>query len=430
MNVKFTSIKENDVASCGYSVSGELQIVRITRKTTAGKITALKKDSVVLDGTEYKCTPDAKQGMKLGISITAYQDQDGTILFWEKQSSSQSGESYGVILDAAMESKAIDGSSLLLKIWTPQNTQQIFNITQSITVNGKKMDVTKDLLNLFISAKEQLVRYSAKEDTLRSITLARAGSDFEELTGGFTNYRYKIQQRGFEIPGIYASNFMLRDDTVVFSLVKENNAFSDKKSQVTTPAYFAHDHYYTIRAYDKDEQGRCKAIVVMSSASDTFKPSSEMFLCTDVFTGLNEKDEIVTFVKGYFRGEEREMAVWEGFTTPFEVGGVYIVTTRENKEIGIAQLVDSVYSSADLSLSSLGGVRVACLGTVTGAGGGVCEVTANGQANSFVVSAANVYRINAETKKASLATPDSITKGSRVFINQDDFYVRDVFIIE
>lgn len=300
-------IEPNDVCCVIVSADkGFVEIKKITNKIT-GKLTALKEDKAVIDGSEYYFTDYFENiylnKAKIGTEAAFYVTESNEII---SMTESNSDMMYAYAVAGKYETKMDE--TLKLKMFTQSGNMSVFELDEKASVDGNKNLSLAAVYRMFLESGEfvpQIIRYSCSPSgkinalDFRTAELPQSlekGNDdknslvyYGSKSGNYKQYNATVS-RSFHINSSVC--FIIPDD------LSDEDAFN-----VVGKSYFTNNTYYTFECYDLDETGGMGAIVYRKTKDSAIADSCLPVLVESVETSMNSGGD-EGYNINYFTGSE------------------------------------------------------------------------------------------------------------------------------
>ena len=199
-------------------------------------------------------------------------------------------------------------STLQVKLLTAQNEIKVFSLAQNIRLNGSSISTTSEAgRNTFLQAlrnnpvsngdskdpSPQIILYKLSADGLiNSVETAKEGDNGNLLVGYTTGPNGKVQYKS----GTKTFRMKVSADssTAVFRVPADMAAADDEDFDAPGVSAFKHDNNYTIAAYNVNDGGVAKAIVVWDSVSKSMPSDTSAFAIVDKVVSSVKEDGMET----------------------------------------------------------------------------------------------------------------------------------------
>lgn len=287
-------------------------------KKIDGVVEEVGQEAVVIDSTEYMLNTyfeDTGVILVPGTSYTFYIAGDGSLTLAKRAKAA--GTDYGFYLGLG-RGTGMDPVSQI-KILTPSNTVEIFELSEKLTLDGTSMkndDLRID--NKLVNGSfynYMLIRYTLNDsgkvtmlDTCDSgVNTSWDVDENPDYNNSLTKY-LDYTAIEYRAGALYANPaFSLRNATIFVapSELRTNSAAShtDEEFEVTNTGFFSDKGDYYIDAYDFDENYYPRAIVVYANtAGGAPSADSNSHLVYSVTDAVNDDGEITKLIRSYSKG--------------------------------------------------------------------------------------------------------------------------------
>ncbi len=275
----FRDIAEKSVLTVYESRDKLYKEVYISNNALNGKVDEISGRELMIDGTEYD-TNSRFEGVMVGSVGVFYLANDKTIAAFLE---GDSGLKYGYVLDCA-KGEGIS-SDISVRLLTADNKKQIFEIADTVILQGKAQDADK-VFEEFVSGSAinyQLIRYST--DAYGKIKIVDLADDYSSLTdiiekyevrentnNSLTKYLSEEKVWYYSTPDAGAPNFIF-GSALIFS-VPENMVpgtfYSDDMFSVINTSNLTSSSDYIVDVYDYSEDFVPGAVVIYSTKTSDF----------------------------------------------------------------------------------------------------------------------------------------------------------------
>lgn len=305
---EFEDISTEMLVSAYISEDRKYAKVYLNEGSVTGTVDGYTEDEISIDGKWYPVAnpllPSLEdKSLKLGETGVFYLDVQGKVAVLDNDETS---DNYGFLM-LADTSGGVD-STLQVKLLTAQNEIKVFSLAQNIRLNGSSISTTSEagrntflqtLKNNPVSNGEnkdhspQIILYKLSADGLiNSVETAKDGDNGSLLVGYTTGPGGKVQYKS----GTKTFRMKVSADssTVVFRVPADMTAADDEDFDAPGVSAFKHDNNYTIAAYNVNDGGVAKAIVVWDSVSKSMPSDTSAFAIVDKVVSSVKEDGMET----------------------------------------------------------------------------------------------------------------------------------------
>ncbi len=476
-NISLSEVEKSNVLAVAQSVDNEYMTIYVSDTEISGAVSAIEVSddttSVWIDDNEVKTSVwyDEKiaQGdsrvkkIKSGDSIKALLDINGDIAF-VKESDSDSELCYGLLID--IDAKNI-GNNGQIKILTTDNEFVIYDITGKIKFgyvdNGSykvssanAADIYAALDDPLILSKVQLVKYAAKENSLKKLYLSDEDGKSGYLESGGAQFS------GHYRAGVIDGKYIVNEDTLLF-IAPGDGSETEKLSASYAKETLSNGSNSNMKIYDV-KNGVVGAIVKLDTIvsgrlmTGIDMVNSDVMLVQNVRHVTNDKGDTYLTAEGYVNGEmktvlfsdtlsaqsESRNALKKGCLIQYATNKAYLDFAFYKDYDEVVEVFKVLHDFNDATLSAYQSWNYidirsdnAQIGITYGSVSYKLDenfIVTLGQENetsAFLTSSGTqVYKYNRNEKKAEICTYDDVCVGMTVLIRQRYGNVREIIIVE
>ena len=314
MQSSFTSIKSGCTLSVFISKDKKTGRIIISENTVKGKAEQISEDTAVVGGKEYYLSDKLQTVLSLGKEYEFYADYFGELA--DIKTTKTQKEVYGYLLGALSDDDFASDDTVRLKILTekedikelPAESRIKFYCCSDGTYERipvlSLIDRLSDVSGTHKVAK-RLIKYSLNSEGKvtevyipydNTLNYEKDDNDKFRLDAQLKSVNYR------SAPKLFNSQFGGDADTAVFVVPKNEETAAYDDYYVTDMSIFRNDCTYSVDMYDCDRANIAKIIVVASS--ETFS-NKYGFIYETCGQQLNADDEVVTYIKGMYKGMEQ-----------------------------------------------------------------------------------------------------------------------------
>lgn len=477
-NISLSEIERSNVLAVAQSLDKEYVTVYVSDSEISGEVSAIgvseERTSIRIDDTEVKTSVwyDGKiaQGdsrvkkITPGDNIKVLLDINGDIAF-VKESDADSELRYGVLID--IEANNAIGNNGQVKILTTDNEFVIYDITGKIKFgyvdNGSYKvssanadDICAVLNNSLILSKVQLIKYAAKENSLKKMYLSDEDgkSGYLESGGAQFNGHYRA--------GVIDGTYIVTEDTMLFR-VPGDGSETEKLSASYAKETLSNGSNNNIKIYDV-KNGVIGAIVKLDTIlSGTLYTgidmvNSDVMLVQNVKHVTNEAGDTYLMAEGFVNGEEKAVlfsdtlskysanqnALKKGCLIQYATNKLMLGFAYYNdydEVVEVYKVLHDLNDAAAEEYQSWNYTDIRSDNAQIGITYGTVSYKYNenftvalGQEDkvcAFLTSSGTqVYKYSRSEKKAEICTYDDVSVGMTVLIRQRYGNVREIIIVE
>ena len=476
-NISLSEVEKSNVLAVAQSVDNEYMTIYVSDTEISGAVSAIEVSddttSVWIDDNEVKTSVwyDEKiaQGdsrvkkIKSGDSIKALLDINGDIAF-VKESDSDSELCYGLLID--IDAKNI-GNNGQIKILTTDNEFVIYDITGKIKFgyvdNGSykvssanAADIYAALDDPLILSKVQLVKYAAKENSLKKLYLSDEDGKSGYLESG------GVQFSGHYRAGVIDGKYIVNEDTLLF-IAPGDGSETKKLSASYAKETLSNGSNSNMKIYDV-KNGVVGAIVKLDTIvsgrlmTGIDMVNSDVMLVQNVRNVTNDKGDTYLTAEGFVNGEmktvlfsdtlsahsESRNALKKGCLIQYATNKAYLDFAYYNDYDEVVEVFKVLHDFNDATLSTYQSWNYidirsdnAQIGITYGSvsykldENFIVTLAEENETSAFLASSGTqVYKYNRNEKKAQICTYDDVCVGMTVLIRQRYGNVREIIIVE
>lgn len=317
-NLGFDDITTDSVLSVAQN--GNYYECVIVKESVSGTVEKITTDgdgevTVFVDNNTYRFAPEMDRSraldIKSGSKYVFFLDGSGKISAAKTERSSGEALSW-VYLLRVYDDEAEE--AVYMKVLTPSDERNSVKLADNVKIDGELIKrITKNTLEARLKAAnsagiEQPVKIKVNEDgAVTDIdTVYKSEKENESASvrrfynGEIGPLYFKTHLNAFGLKVQYSAN------TIVFSVPQ---GLSEEDYTALRPDAFMVDVQYNIAAYNTDKYSLVADVIV---CTDTIASSKRMWMqdyitvVTDVSTAANDDGEILTRLRGYQNGSEKE----------------------------------------------------------------------------------------------------------------------------
>jgi len=475
-NISISEIERGNVLAVAQSLDKEYMTVYVSDSEVSGEVSAIEvfedTTSIYIDDKEIKTSAwyDSKiaQGdsrvkkINSGDTIIALLDINGDIAF-VRESDSDSELYYGLLID--IEANNAIGNNGQIKILTTDNEFVIYDITGKIKfgyvdngsykVSSANASDICAVLNRALS-KVQLVKYAAKENSLKKMYLSDEDGKSGYLESGGAQFS------GHYRAGVIDGKYIVNEDTLLF-VAPGDGSETEKLSFSYAKESLSNGSNINVKIYDV-KNGVIGAIVKLDSIASgklltgIDMVNSDVMLVQNVRNVTNEKGDTYLTAEGYVNGEAKTIlfsdtlsgssasrnALKKGCIIQYATNKTYLDFAYYNDYDEVVEVFRVVHDLNDTSLTpyqawNYTDIRSnnAQIGITYGTLSYKLDenfiVTLGGEDTNcafLASSGTKVYKYTQSEKKAEICTYDDVCVGMTVLIRQRYGNVREIIIVE
>ena len=291
--------------------------ILILENKVSGRITNIADggddNTITINEQEYGYISDIRDKLSVGKTADFYIGSCGKIVIVSQ--GYMSDDMYGYLVKSYSES---DGRTYL-KIFTQNNKMKVFSTGDKVSFTGykdggyveNKSISSQELINY--ASSSQLVCFSADDDdVLKKIVLAYDYSN-DSTYNGYDTDRFSLEYHSLNgrIFNVVASeDYFYNSDSIIFNIPADGNT---KDYFVESYSYYAEQNNVEVMLYDANEKWVVSVGVVITSDSAAQEPDDETLgeeniaVISEVYSMLNDDDEVIRAYKAYRCGQEVEL---------------------------------------------------------------------------------------------------------------------------
>lgn len=310
----FSSIKKDTLVSIMKSDDEKYVKIIINSNKQTGKLSAVNKDTVVMDGTKYYLSKlyDTALQPKLssGETGTLYLDIDGEAAVFISESAG--AYQYGFLMNAWIES---GGDKVGIKLLASNGEVQTYDVKIPVSIDSLKVKTDMEILNKLSSngnVERQVIRYVVNDNNeINKIDLPYKDSPQPNEKENSLHLEYDSGTAGYEYKsyaGSFSGKAIIDDSTIIFSVPEEK--MSDDMYTVESKSYFVNDVAYRLKSYMIDPDGVVADVVVVIKSDDTaISDTTTLGLVNSIYTGLSADEIECSIISVYNDGVLKELPI-------------------------------------------------------------------------------------------------------------------------
>ena len=294
--------------------------VYLQKEKLSGILSGISDTEITLDNQNIPLSPSFDRNsveFYMSKKVNLYVDINGKASFV----TIESGGQYGFLYKALWQDIEED---LLCIIFTTDNQMKKYVLPDKLVFNNERKtdaEVYTALLNGNVSAQQQVVRFETNdEDEIIKLYTAQ----FSTKEDGELDYDYDAELRD---KGMFRKSMLLKkrqwvhtvggmwsktgqsswievffSGTVPVLVRSESEVTSEKDMYWYTQSYFVLDKFYLCEGFDLREDNTISAMVVYKNLSFEVKKSDNFVVVDKITTEINEDEEVVKMLWGYYKG--------------------------------------------------------------------------------------------------------------------------------
>lgn len=344
-SIDIDEIAEGDVLSIYANVSETAYRVIINRNNVVhGSVTQIDSydEMYQIDGEWYKLCPCYQQAApELSDEGTWYLNANGDIVYMSNQTSA-AARNYALVMNIAPSTDGFD-DELMIRFIDRDGRVRTQELSQSADyeINGERYELSEvpdEVYSVDLIHRVVLFRENSRDEITYLEVL--------ESADGVQEYTYDRYEKFF-------NQYPVDHNAVVFNTESDEWILSSDMVEVISLDALSHDEEYTAEVF-LDSQGEI-AVILMSEGTTTVAGDASLFVISEVSRRLNNYDESVVAICGYYTGDYEEKEYMTDYDTE-----VYAVSGVSNGVFTMAKAdVEDLVSGAIVNFATNGDVITA-----------------------------------------------------------------------
>ncbi|MBP3360073.1 MAG: hypothetical protein J6N52_04405 [Clostridia bacterium] len=312
---EFSSILPNSSVLYRESINSngdKLRILDVSTVNFAGKITSKTEDEIKIGADSYKLNPYCVLDANVGEEGKYYIDAKGKLAYFLP--SLVSSERYAYLFHANYDEGDSTG---YMVIYNDSGVKELCEIGKSVILDGKSVD--SEVACRKLAGRFELIRYKKTEDgRITYVDTPDVGANLEKVPYDGTAVKFMYRNRGkgfterFDENGRYVNGpFIYFVDSTTKVFFRGADPSDLNKFKIGSIAEFTDGTELKLEAYDMDEKGICKAIVIDNSGAGAEKiyTYNYLYFVNEVVEKIDSDDEIYYDIRGIYSGASTSYSV-------------------------------------------------------------------------------------------------------------------------
>ncbi|MBQ4109680.1 MAG: S-layer homology domain-containing protein [Clostridia bacterium] len=305
------NVKSGSVMSVAKSADGKTARILLSSEAVSGVVSGTTTENnffvCTVEGAEYKISPQIvslfKNEIAAGDEVTLFLNAFRIAAGFEK--GKISGAVFAYMLAAKPDEKPFN-DNITLKLYTEKGELLKLNTRDKVTIDGSLRPAANCLSDL---SGSQLICYETDAEGL----ISRIDTAYTETKG------YGIDETENSLFKFYESESSVYSSTMsTFAGIANVNSatrilfipedpITAYEDDFATTYKFVARESYNIEAYKTVKDSfYADAIVIKetNSAATSFSHSTYMMMINKIYSGLNQNEEVVTFINCFYNGQE------------------------------------------------------------------------------------------------------------------------------
>lgn len=444
-NARLSEIKYNDILSVSEDKNKKDLLIIISDKKAVGEVVESMDDVIVIEGIPYRFSETFYSQIgeknvllpKLGNFYKIHLNFMNMI-GWVTEAQRMAADGniiypYAVLTDVASESGLKDMSKVKVKLFTADGIELILSCNKNVYIDNIKYNNADDILIKLRPIIKQLIKYEINQSGQIVKIYTRIESD-EPANPDSLHYN---GSGAFDYNGIQRDGFsnskILTPYVPIFRIVSSEGKVDTNRSLVTNMSYFSQDNWYTVHFYDQNEVGIPGAVVILENLEDIKEVDKNSLIALGLSRGI-KNDEECFYLNAYFKGEKKKLQltrtvydqiISENYAFPhirsvyFDIDGNI---SRSNKYIDFYEVnAGRKFYTED---------RMSYAGKITGKIDNYFCLTMGTEKAYFIIkNTPYIYTYNSNTNSVNVSDAGELLLNSKVIINTNDDFLRDIIIV-